>query len=110
MRVDVERGRDLLVPEPLLYHLGVLAVCQRQRRVGVAHAVDLDRPYPCRLDQLGELPLSDVVQVERLAQGVVLPAQDKPSGVSPGLVNLAGSVRFWTGLTSLTVAVLLSAD
>ena len=42
MGVDVHGGGDLLVPEPVLYDLGALAIGKGECGVGVAHPVELD--------------------------------------------------------------------
>ena len=68
----------LLVAESILDHLQALAVCERQCGVRVTHAVKLDRADACRLDDPGELPLTDVVQVQGLAEGVVFAERIDP--------------------------------
>ena len=58
------------LPEPSLHHVGRHAGREHQRRDGVAHAVEFDPLHLRCLDQTLELPLSDVVHLQRLAERV----------------------------------------
>jgi hypothetical protein len=68
----------LLVPESSLDDMRRYAGLQEQDRARVAEPVELDRPHAGRLDQLGVLPLSEVVGLERLAEGVPPPREVTP--------------------------------
>jgi len=68
--VHRQRDLDLLVPEPLLDDLGRHAGLEEQRRARVPEPVELYPPDTRGLEEFPELPLAEVVHLQRISEGV----------------------------------------
>jgi len=68
VRVDAQRHLDLRVPEPTLDDVRRDTGGQHQRRDGMPQAVELDPTDARGLDQPGELPIANRVDLERQAE------------------------------------------
>jgi transcriptional regulator with XRE-family HTH domain len=79
--------------EPFRNHVDRLAGLEEQRRAGVAESVELDRADAGRLDHPWELPLSEVVGLERVAERMAVALDVRPLlGKHQSVIRVGGPV------------------